>query len=89
MTQIAVFTLNGCQMCRELKKELKRQSIDFHDIEITLNSEIWEQVLKQTHDDAVPTVFIQSDNEGNGLIYTPGRDFKDVNEILEIIKNNI
>lgn len=89
MTQIAVFTLNGCEMCISLKVRLKEESIPFHDIEINLNRDIWEAVLAQTNDDAVPTVFIQNDHEGNGLVYTPGRDYHEIDEIIEIIKKNI
>jgi len=61
MNHIAIFTLNGCILCAELK----------------------------TGHDVLPTVFIQSDNQGNGVVYTPGRDFQDVDEIIEIIKKNM
>lgn len=89
MKQLAIFTLNGCAMCFELKRRLTEESIHFHDIEITKNRAIWEQILSQTGEDSLPTVFIQTDNEGNGLVYTPGRDFQDIDEIIEIIKKNI
>ena len=89
MKQLAIFTLNGCVFCRDLKLKLTTEGIHFHDVEITKNPEIWKQILSQTEDDALPTVFIQTDNEGNGLVYTPGRDFYDLDEIVEIIKKNI
>jgi len=89
MKRIAIFTLNTCHLCADLKRRLRSQSIPFHDIEITRNRELWDQILAQTGHDALPTVFIQTDEGGNGLVYTPGRDFKDLDEIIEIIKNNI
>jgi len=89
MNELAIFTLNGCSMCFELKRRLKENSIHFHDIEITKNRELWERILTQTGEDSVPTIFIQTDSEGNGLVYTPGRDFQDIDEIINIIKNNI
>lgn len=89
MKQIAVFTLNNCPLCFSLKNKLKESSIPFHDIEITKNRGLWDEVLSQTGLDALPTVYIQSDEEGNGVVYTPGRDFQDVDEIIEIIKENI
>jgi glutaredoxin len=89
MKQLAIFTLNTCVLCGELKRRLTEESIDFHDIEITKNRELWDQVLAQTGHDILPTVFIQTDAEGNGQVYTPGRDFQDLDEIIEIIKNNI
>ena len=89
MRGLAIFTLNGCVFCRDLKQRLTEEGIHFHDIEITRNRKIWEQILKETGDDALPTVFIQTDKEGNGLVYTPGRDFYEIDDIVEIIKKNI
>ena len=89
MKHLAVFTLNTCPLCLLLKKKLRDNSIDFHDIEITKNRELWDDVLSQTGHDALPTVYIQTDEQGNGVVYTPGRDFQDLDEIMEIIKNNI
>lgn len=89
MNRIAVFTLNSCRLCAELKNRLNELSISFHDIEITRNRELWDTILSQTGHDSLPTVFIQTDDEGNGLVYTPGRDFQDLDEIIEIIKKNI
>lgn len=89
MKKLIIFTLNGCKECRELKNRLTEQSIDFTDIEITLNRTIWEQVVKQTGFDILPTVFIQNDADESGTVYTPGRDFQDINEIIEKIKKNI
>lgn len=89
MNQLAIFTLNGCAHCTELKNKLREQSIFFHDIEIGKNRDLWKKIVSQTGYDILPTVFIQTDEEGNGLVYTPGRDFQDIDEIIEIIKNNI
>ena len=89
MKHLAIFTLNGCRLCAELKNRLNELSISFHDIEITKNRELWNEMLAQIGHDALPTVFIQTDDEGNGLVYTPGRDFQDLDEIIEIIKKNI
>lgn len=86
MKTILVFTLNGCTHCNELKEKLNELNIIFHDIEITKNRNLWESIIYQTGYDVLPTIFIQTDNEGNGLVYTPGRDFQDINEIVEIIK---
>jgi glutaredoxin len=89
MKQILVFTINGCLHCQELKNKLTDLLIPFKDIEVTLNKPLWDQVVSQTGYDLTPTVYIQDGNSPNGLVYTPGRDFQDVNEIIEIIKNNI
>jgi len=87
MKEIMIFTLNGCVHCAELKRKLNELSIPFHDIEITKNRKIWDSVKAQTGYDTLPTIFIQTDNQGNGVVYTPGRDFQNDDEIIEIIKN--
>jgi len=89
MNPLAIFTLNGCALCQELKRRLKEETIHFHDVEITKNPDIWETIKGQTGEDILPTVFIQTDAQGNGLVYTPGRDFDSIDEIIEIIKKNI
>ena len=88
MKNILIFTLNGCFQCRDLKQKLTDLSLPFTDIEITQNRKLWEQVVHQSGLDLLPTIFIQQDTEGNGLVYTPGRDFQSTDEIIEIIKNH-
>ena len=67
--------------------KLKELTIPFHDVEITLNRQLWDKIVLQTGDDSTPTIFIQDDKDGSGLVYTPGRDFQSPDEIIEIIKN--
>jgi glutaredoxin 3 len=86
MKSIFIFTKNGCPQCRELKQRLNNLSIPFKDIEVTLNRDLWNQVVTQTGYDVLPTVFIKDDNGSSGLVYTPGRDFQDIDEIIEILK---
>ena len=76
-------------MCFALKNRLTKEGIHFHDIEITLNPDLWKRILAQVDNDALPTVFIQTDTEGNGLVYSPGRDFHDIDEIVDIIQHSI
>jgi glutaredoxin len=87
MKNIYIFTLNGCLHCSYIKKKLNELSIPFHDVEITQNRQLWDQIILQTGYDLTPTIFIQDDKEGSGLVYTPGRDFQNSDEIIEIIKN--
>ena len=48
MNNIIVFTLNGCGHCVELKKSLNELEIDYSEISIDDNEEIWNQVVNQT-----------------------------------------
>ena len=89
MNNIVVFTLKGCGHCVELKKELKELEIPYSEIEITDNEKIWNQVVKQTGHNALPTVFIGLEGKENGPVFVPGRDFESKDEIIEIIKKYI
>ena len=56
---------------------------------ISENEEIWNQVVKQTGHNALPTVFIGLEGNENGPVFVAGRDFKGKDEIIEIIKKYI
>jgi glutaredoxin len=89
MKKIYVFTLNNCSHCTELKRKLTESGIIFNDVEITKNRNLWDIVLKQTGHDILPTVFIQKEDDGSGVVYTPGRDFQSDEQIIDIIKKII
>ncbi len=89
MKDIIIFTKEGCLFCAMLKSELNRESISFCEIDAKKNKPIWDDVVKQTNIPLLPTVFIPLDDEGNGTVYSPGRDFHDSNEIFQIIKREI
>jgi glutaredoxin len=89
MKTIYVFTTIGCAHCKELKKKLIDESIPFCDIEITKNEELWKNMISQTGYDILPTIYIRTDNDDSGIAYIPDKDFKNINEIIEIIKKNI
>ena len=59
------------------------------DIEITKNESIWNEVVNQTGYNILPTVYIRKDDGDEGPVFVPGRDFKNDDEIIEIIKRYI
>ena len=87
--KIIVFTLNGCGHCSVLKKQLNKDNIEFTEIEVSKNKEIWDQVVKQTGHNSLPTVFISLNGEDDGPVYVPGRYYQDKDEIVKIIKTYI
>jgi glutaredoxin len=87
--KIYVFTLDGCAYCTFLKNKLNDLNIPFTEIEVTVNEHLWDQVVKQTGLDNLPTVYIQKENKDTGPVYVPDRDFNNQDEIIEIIKNHL
>lgn len=83
---IFVFSLNGCGHCRTLKEKLNELEIPFTDLEINSHREIWDQVVKQTGHNILPTVFIRKGETDDGPVFVPSRDFTSQEELLEKIK---
>lgn len=86
MRIVVVFTLDGCVHCTNLKKRLNEENIEFLEIEITENPEIWGQVYKQTKNDYLPTVFVKNENSNSGPIFIPTVDFNDEDELIKKLK---
>ena len=89
MNQLIVFTLDGCSHCVDLKKKLNKNKLEFREIEIGANKNIWDKVVEQTGHNSLPTVYIQLNGGEEGLIFVPERDYKDHDELIEQIKNHI
>lgn len=87
--KVIVFSLNGCGHCQTLKARLNELTIPYQDIEINKNRTIWDQVVSQTGHNVLPTIFIQKDEDGNGPIYLPGKDFFETEEAIKIINEHL
>ena len=59
MYNVNVFTLNGCSHCVELKNILKENKIEFIEFEITQNKEVFDEIIKLTGHNSLPTTFLQ------------------------------
>jgi glutaredoxin len=87
--KVIVFSLNGCGHCHNLKIRLDELKIPYQDIEINKNRTIWDQVVSQTGHNVLPTIFIQKDEDGNGPIYIPGKDFFETEQAVTIINEHL
>lgn len=87
--QIFIFSLRGCGHCKTLKEKLNEESILFTELEINSNREIWDQVVKQTGLNILPTVFIKKGDSDDGPVFVPTRDFSSTEEIVEKLKNYV
>lgn len=89
MNEVIVFTLDGCIHCVELKKELKNLNIEYKEIEVGENKEIWDSVVEQTGHNSLPSVYIRLNGGDEGPIFVPERDYQDRDELIEKIKRYI
>lgn len=86
MKKVVIFTMDSCPYCLNLKNNLNNLNIDFVEMDIHENKVFWGYIVKQVNDDVVPMVFLGKDDEDEGEIYVPGRDYNEESEIVEIVK---
>jgi glutaredoxin len=86
---INIFTMMGCKACERLKIELNEQNIPHKVFDINEHKTIWDEIRKQTGQDAVPTLYVKEENEDKGLVYAPFRDYKNHEDLMKIIKKYI
>jgi len=89
ITNIFVFTIDGCIHCRNLKKKLKESNILFNELEVNENEDLWEEIVEKTKEDILPTIFIKQGDDGSGIILIPGIDFFSEDEAIDLIKKTI
>lgn len=86
MKKIVLFTLYDCIYCVSLKHRLIDLSIEFTEIEINENPEIWEAVVNEIKHELLPTVLIFTIKD-EAIIYIPSIDYQTEDEIVDIIVN--
>jgi glutaredoxin len=86
---IIIFTLQGCSHCVELKKKLKHHLINFNEIEVGDNQQIWDKVVEQTGHNALPTVYVALNGGDDGPVFVPERDYQSQEELIEKLKKYV
>lgn len=93
MDKVAIiFTMKGCPFCVELKEMLEKEDIFFVDRDIHEHEEEYDMFVNITGNDFVPAFMLIESPESTEPItelFAPDRDFDDINEGFEIIKNFI
>ena len=84
--EVFVFTLNECEHCQDLKNKLLNEQIPFNDFEINQHKPFWDDIVKQTGADLVPTVYLRDNEKKTGRILIPLKDFNNGDEAIKIIK---
>jgi glutaredoxin len=91
---IIIFTLHGCPACKELKTNLDKNGYEYIDIDIEEYSLVWEEVVKTTNLDIVPTILLKEtsddgvyDEEKKSILYIASVDFNNIDEAIGLIEN--
>jgi glutaredoxin len=83
---VIIFSLADCEHCQDLKKRLFNEQIPFRDFEINKHKPFWDDIVKQTGSDYVPTIYLKDDKTKTGRILVPLKDFTNGDEAIKIIK---
>jgi glutaredoxin len=89
MNVLVVFTLDGCSHCTDLKNSLNNLNLNFVEIEVTKNKNLWDKVVEQTGHNSLPSVYISLNGGDSGPIFVPERDYETQDELIEKIKKYI
>ena len=90
MDKVAVvFTMKSCPFCQMLKENLEKEGIDYVDRDIDEYEEEYKMFSEITGNDYVPA-FMLIENPDSDLplteLFAPDRDFNDIDEGAQIIR---
>jgi len=85
---VVLFTMNGCPHCVDMKEMLVKEGIDYVDRDIEEHKEEYELFVEITENEYVPAFMLIENPETNPIseLYAPDRDFDDLDQGVEIIK---
>ncbi len=88
-----VFTMEGCPYCDMIKEEFKKNNIDIVVRDIEEYKEEYDAFVEVTENDFVPAIMLldldENENANNVELLAPDRDFEDIYEAVEMVKNYI
>jgi len=89
---LILYTMEGCPFCTMMKEKLIESNINFYDRDIDEHKDEYDLFVEITENDYVPAfMIIEADSEKQPIstLYAPDRDFNDLDEGIEIIKNKL
>lgn len=93
MKVAVVYTMKGCPFCSMIKEELEKENISFLERDIHEYEEEYDEFSKVTENEFVPALMLltldDEDNATNVKLLAPDRDFEDIYEGVEIVKQYI
>lgn len=88
MNHVVVFTMKGCPHCVEFKELLVKENIEFLDADIDDNSDEYNMFVKVTDNEFIPAIMIVNEETQDAKFYAPDRDFEDLDQAVNLIKES-
>ena len=89
---LVLFTMKGCPHCVTMKDALKESNIEFVERDIDEYKDEYNIFVEVTENEFVPAfMIIENVNTEipNSLLFAPERDYNEITEGVEIIKNHL
>jgi len=88
---IILFSMKGCPHCVTMKNSLNESNIDFVERDIDEYKEEYDLFVEATDNEYVPAFMIIENVSDKPIsyLYAPERDFNEVQEGVEIIKEHL
>ena len=87
--KLVVYSMKGCSHCDSFKDKLKESKIKFVNRDIQKHEEEYNLFVEITQNDCVPAFMIVETEDESAELFAPDRDFQDISEAVEIIKDKI
>jgi glutaredoxin len=91
MKVTVVYTMKGCPFCSMIKEELDKEEISFIERDIHEFEEEYDEFTKITENDYIPALMLltldENEEASNIRLLAPDRDFNDIYEGVELVKN--
>ena len=84
--EVIIFSLSNCFHCKDLKMKLNNVKISFKDFDIHEDKLFWDEIVKQTGANLVPTICLFDNDNKKTHFFVPDKDFKNGDEAIDIIK---
>jgi len=85
--EIFVYSLKNCGHCDLLKNKLDEEELEYTVYEVSEKREMYEEVMKITNKDALPTLLIRNPENNKGQFLVAGTDFITPDEAIVLINH--
>jgi glutaredoxin len=90
MKKVILYTMKGCPWCQIMKDELKEARVKYVERDIDDHKDEYDILVEATSNDYLPALMLITINKGESSdvkLMVPDRDFKEISEAVEKVKN--
>ena len=81
--ELKIFSMKGCPHCENLKNKLNENNIDYIDIDVDENEELYDLFSKKVDNQYLPAILIGK------TAFVPDRSFQTIDEAVELVKKHL